>query len=88
MQPLFLTLGESWATGGKVAGQTPACGRWQSVCTPEAQPAALFAAPQGETVELLDHPGVFPLDPFLAALYSVQAQGPPGASFVCSNELL
>lgn len=88
MQSLFLTLGESWATGGKVAGRTPACRQWQSVRVPEAQPAALFAAPQGGTVELLGHPGVFSLALFLAALYAVQAQGPLGASFVCSIELL
>lgn len=88
MQTLFLTLGESWATGGKVAGWTPACRRWQSVHTPEAQPAALFSAPQGGTTELLAHPGGFPLNLFLAALYPVQAQGPLGASFICSTELL
>lgn len=70
-----------------MAGRTPACRRWQSVRAPEAQPAALFATPQGGTAELLGHADVFPLDLFLAALYLVQAQGALGASFVCSIEL-
>lgn len=52
------------------------------LCAPEAQPAALFAAPQGGTVELLGHPGGFPLDLFFSCSVPSAGTETTGA-FVC-----